>query len=92
MLAVFVLNVATTKGPVPPGQPEQVGPTQFVLNNHGVTKPITREEYLLLAEVGQRGFVGMSLIFYLVSTLMLAASAHDSRPAPPQSGSRSIPS
>jgi len=85
MVAVLVLNIATSIGPVPPGQPQQVGPTQFVLNNHGVTTPITHEEYLRFEESGQRGVVGISLIFCIVGILMLAASAHDWLPQRPRS-------
>ncbi len=73
IVAVFVLNIATFTGPIPPGQPEQVGPTQFVSNSHGVMTPITYQEYLQYLEDGQRMFVGGSLLFYFLGTLMLAA-------------------
>ncbi len=79
IVAVFVLNIATFTGPIPPGQPEQVGPTQFVSNAHGVITPITYQEYLQYLEDDERLFLGTSLIFYFLGTLMLAAWVDDAR-------------
>jgi hypothetical protein len=75
-LAVLVL-VLTCVGPwtaMPPGQPVIVD-GRYVLNNHGDITPISREEYLRYSEAGQRGFVGLALLFYLGAALIVAMTA-----------------
>jgi hypothetical protein len=69
-VAALVLTVVVPVPPVPPGQPEIVD-GQYALNNHGVVTPVSRQVYLHALEVGQRGFVGIALVFYLVAGLVV---------------------
>jgi hypothetical protein len=74
VVLVLVLTYVGQSTAMPPGQPEIVD-GQHVLNNHGAVTPISREEYLRYSEAGQRGFVGMALLFYLGAALIVAMTA-----------------
>jgi hypothetical protein len=72
VVAVLVSTVVTPYVEVPPGQPEVVD-GRYVLNNHGTVTSVSREAYLHALETGQRGFVEIAWVFYVVAAAATGA-------------------
>src|SRR5262245_33537759 len=63
VVAVLVLTVADPLPGVPPGQPEVVD-GRYVLDNHGVLTPVSRQVYRTSLVETELGFVGIAMVFY----------------------------
>lgn len=75
-VAVLVVLVLTAAGvnDGPPGQPVVTSDGRYAVDNHGELTYVTRAVYRHAEEIGQRGFVGFALIFYLLSAVLIAFS------------------